>query len=85
MFRLQPFAQAWIFCQAVRDQIEAAFMLAAIDDPVPFLLRQRVDLGEQSPVQGRGAIGEQVHEHRTASGDFARLIRARAFVALQVE
>ena len=60
-------------------------MLASIDDTVPFLLRKGVELCEERAVQGRGRVGEQVHEHRTASGDFARLIRARAFVAFQGE
>ena len=60
-------------------------MLASLEDAAAFLLRQRVELREESPVKGRSAVGEQVHEHRTASGDFARLIRARALVAFQAE
>jgi hypothetical protein len=60
-------------------------MRAAIDDPIAFFLGQRIDLRQQSPVQGRGAIGKQVHEHRTAGRDFARLVSARAFVAFQIE
>ena len=60
-------------------------MLAAIDDAEAFFRRQSFEFGEQSLVQGRGAIGEQVHKHRTARGDFARLVSARALVAFQTE
>jgi hypothetical protein len=60
-------------------------MLAAIDDAMAFFLGQAIDFGEQRPVQRRRAIGEQVNEHRTARGDFARLKRARALVAFQIE
>ena len=85
ILRLQPLAEAWILRQTVRDQINAALMVAPIDDAMTFFLRQRIELGEQRPVQWRGAIGEQVHEHRTTGGDFARLKRARALVAFQIE
>jgi hypothetical protein len=85
MVRFQPLAQALMFRQAVRDQIDAALMLAPIDNAMAFFFRQCIELSEQRPVQRRRAIGEQVHEHRTASGDFARLKRARALVAFQIE
>ncbi len=60
-------------------------MLAAIDNAAAFLFGQRVQFGEQSLVEGGGRLREQMHKHRTARGDFARLISARALVAFQIE
>jgi hypothetical protein len=81
----KPFAQTWIFDQAVRYQICAVFMIAAFEDAAALFLGQRFELAEQGPAQGRRAIRDQVHEHGTAGGDFARFKRARAFVAFQIE
>jgi hypothetical protein len=60
-------------------------MLAPVDNPAALRRRQNVDFCQQRPAQRRLAVGEQVHKHRTASGDFARLKRARALVAFQAE
>ena len=84
-FLRQPFAQARIIRQAVRDEINPALKLAPIDHATAFLLRQCIKPCKQSPVDGRARLGEQVYEHRPARGDFARLKRARAFVAFQIE
>ena len=80
-FRFQPFAQAGIFGQPVGDNVDAVVQLAAIDDAVPLILRQCVELGKEE----RRVIGEKVHKHRSAGGDFARVVRARAFVMFQIE
>ena len=60
-------------------------MIAPIDNAMAFFFRQGLDFGEQGAVQRRVAISEQVYEHRTARGDFARLKCARALVAFQIE
>ena len=60
-------------------------MLAPVDDAAALRRRQNIDFCQQRPVQRRGAVREQVHKHRTASGDFARFKRARALVAFQAE
>jgi hypothetical protein len=81
----QPLAQSRIFGKPVRDQIHAALMIAELDHALAFCFRQRIELLQQHSIQGRNAVGEEVHKHRPACGDFARLKRARAFVASKVE
>ena len=74
-----------MFSQPVCDHVNAALMLTPIDDPMAFFFGQRIELLQQSPVQGRSGICEQVHEHRPARGDLARLKCARSFVAFQIQ
>jgi hypothetical protein len=83
--RVQPFPQASKFGEPVRNQVDAALKTTPIDDPPALLIRQRVQLRQQRPGHGRGTIGEQMHEHRTAGGDFARFKRTRALVSFQIE
>jgi hypothetical protein len=77
--------QARILGQPVGDDVDAALMLAPVDNAAALGGGQRVHLGQQRAIQRRSAIREQVYKHRTASGDFARLKRARALVAFQAE
>jgi hypothetical protein len=60
-------------------------MIALIDNPMTFRLRQGINFGQQRPIQRGSTIGEHMHVHRTAGGDFARLKSTRALVAFQVE
>jgi predicted nucleotidyltransferase len=60
-------------------------MLASIDHATAFRVGKRVELFEQRAIQRRRAVREQMHQHRTPRRDFARLKRARAFIALEVE
>jgi hypothetical protein len=83
--RFEPFAQTGIFRQAIGHDVDTALMVAAVDHSALFFLGKRLKLRQQSPVQRSRAVSEQMHEHRTASGDFARFKRARALVALQVQ
>jgi hypothetical protein len=60
-------------------------MLAPVDDAAALGRGQHFEFRQQRAIQRRRPIGEQVHKHRTAGGDFARLKRARALVAFQAE
>jgi hypothetical protein len=77
--------QARILGQPVGNDVNAAFMLAPVDDAAALRCGQHVEFSQQRAVQRRRAVREQVHKHRTAGGDFARLKRARALVAFQAE